>query len=277
MKVVVLVYESYQANHIVQKIARNRSIIISGIVRSISIAPKKHNLQSFFSTFRRSPLYCVFKGVEQLTTRISWILNRLNGRKGTSTSLKVFASAHHIPLIDSRNINSEKTLALIGTWKPDLLVSVHFNQRIGKSCLSIPIIGTINVHGALLPRYRGLFPYFWAMMNGENEIGVTVHWVDDEFDTGDIIVQNKFKIEHGNTLNSVSWNGAKVAANILDSAITKIVSCRYLHVKQDHSGSSYYSWPTNSDVRRFYRHGRRFGSISEIYKYIRTGFITASA
>jgi folate-dependent phosphoribosylglycinamide formyltransferase PurN len=269
MKILILTFESYQANHIIQQIAGNRSITISGIVRSVSVLSKRNNLQSFFLLMRRSPFFCIHKIIELLMTRVSWNLNRLNGRKGTSMSLRRFTASQHIPLIDTRNINGERTLALIKECEPDLLVSVHFNQRIGKNCLSIPAVGVINVHGSLLPQYRGLFPYFWAMMSGEKEIGVTVHWVDYEFDTGDIILQKKLKIEHDDTLNIMSWKGAKLAAEILNSAIAQIAAGSYLHVQQDHSRSSYYSWPGFSDVRHFYRLGKRFGSIFEIYKYIR--------
>lgn len=74
-------------------------------------------------------------------------------------------------------------------YRPDLVVCYGFPWRIPPAVLSIPRLGIINIHPSLLPKYRGPFPVPWAIRNGDTELGVTLHWMDADFDTGAIIVQ----------------------------------------------------------------------------------------
>jgi methionyl-tRNA formyltransferase len=87
--------------------------------------------------------------------------------------------------------------------QPDLLLSVHFNQRLGSEVLALPPRGALNVHGALLPRNRGLFPHFWALANGDSETGVTVHWMDERLDHGDVLLQRTVAIAPHDTVHAL--------------------------------------------------------------------------
>lgn len=74
-------------------------------------------------------------------------------------------------------------------YQPDLIVCLGFSWRLPKGVLQVPRLGAINVHPSLLPKYRGPIPIHWAIRNGDPELGVTVHWMDENFDTGRVIVQ----------------------------------------------------------------------------------------
>lgn len=91
--------------------------------------------------------------------------------------------------IESKDVNSVEVIRTIQKIKPNLIISVNFNQIIKKELLDIPNLGSINIHASLLPKYRGRAPLNWAILNGEENVGITVHYIDEGIDTGQIILQ----------------------------------------------------------------------------------------
>ena len=87
----------------------------------------------------------------------------------------------------------------IRNLKPDLIMSIGWRRLIPKSVFQIPRFKTINLHDGLLPQYRGFAPINWAIINGETEIGVTIHYIDESADTGDIILQKQITIDNEKT------------------------------------------------------------------------------
>lgn len=92
-------------------------------------------------------------------------------------------------------INADETYRRVSEAKPDLCVIAHFERLIKQSLLDIPPMGFINLHPSLLPDYRGMAPQHWPIINREKEAGITVHYVDETADTGDIIIQCVFPID----------------------------------------------------------------------------------
>jgi methionyl-tRNA formyltransferase len=150
-------------------------------------------------------------------------------------------------------------------------VSVHFTHRLGRDVLAIPRLGTVNVHGALLPRNRGLFPYFWELANGDADAGVTVHWVDEKLDTGDVILQRAIQIDAGDTVSSLAWKGADTGAALLEDVLALLASGAAPRVRQPAGGASYFSWPKRADVTRLRRAGRGLGSLRDAWRRIMRG------
>ncbi len=105
------------------------------------------------------------------------------------------AKSHGIPLLCPASVNSDESLAEIGRFGADLHVSMSYDQILREQILSLPPRGTLNCHAGALPFYRGRNPLTWAIINGEAEFGVTVHWVDLGIDTGDIVRQVKTPIK----------------------------------------------------------------------------------
>ena len=135
----------------------------------------------------------------------------------------------------------------------------------------MPKRGVINVHPALLPRNRGLFPYFWALANGDDESGVTVHWVDPSFDTGAILVQKPLSISADDTVISLAEKSAELGADLLVEAVNLIIQGDPPRNAQDVTAASYYSWPSSEAVRRFYQRGRRYGTLKEMWQMMTHG------
>lgn len=99
------------------------------------------------------------------------------------------AERHGIPFLTVPDVNDPAFVAEVGTWKPDLLVSMSFDQILRRDILTAAPLGFVNCHAGSLPFYRGCNPINWAIINGEPRFGVTVHFVDDGIDTGDIVLQ----------------------------------------------------------------------------------------
>ena len=127
-----------------------------------------------------------------------------------------------IDVIYSPNINSEEFIKQISIYQVDLFVSMSFNQIFRKHFYEIPPLKTINCHAGKLPLYRGRNILNWALINDEKEFGITVHYVDEGIDTGDIIVQEVYPITDEDTYATLLERAYEGCADVLYKGIKKI-------------------------------------------------------
>ena len=134
MKIVILTYESYQSNLIIQQGLNNFHDQVVGIIQSENIIPGKSLLQSMLFIFKKTGLiFVVHKGLEIAISRIFGIVARLLRMHLAVPALQQMAESHGIPLTGTKNVNQSASVEIIRNWKPDLIVSIHFNQLIKKS------------------------------------------------------------------------------------------------------------------------------------------------
>lgn len=138
-------------------------------------------------------------------------------------------------LFQPQRIRAPETVEQLRSLQPGLLVAAAFGQLLTAEVLSIPRLGCVNVHGSLLPKYRGAAPVQWAVINGERETGVTVMWMDEGLDTGDIIMQRAHLIAPDATAGSLMGELAEVGAILLEEALEAIARGTAPRVPQDHS------------------------------------------
>ncbi len=139
-------------------------------------------------------------------------------------ALKRAAEQKVIPFLVHLNINSIEFLGSIQGFSWDLFVSMSFNQIFRKSVIGSPPLGTINCHAGKLPFYRGRNVLKWALINDEREFGITVHYVDDGIDTGDIIRLQCFRITGADDYGSLLEPAYFGCADLLDQVIRDILS-----------------------------------------------------
>jgi len=132
---------------------------------------------------------------------------------------------------------------------PDLLVICHFQKIISKTLIDVPKFGSINLHPSLLPNYRGMAPQHWPIINGDSETGVTVHFVDEGVDTGDIIIQQKLRIEDSWYVYDLQKNMKSIYSTILRDAIDKIFKGNHNYSTQYNLEGSYYARLKISDCQ----------------------------
>ena len=115
----------------------------------------------------------------------------------SSNQLRKLLEEKKIPVIElTQNINKPESVAAIRSYQPDLLISILGNQIFKEPIINLAPKGCLNLHTALLPKYRGLMPTFWVLKNNEKYTGVSVFFVDKGIDSGPIVVQKKLEIQN---------------------------------------------------------------------------------
>jgi methionyl-tRNA formyltransferase len=122
---------------------------------------------------------------------------------------------------------------------PDLFIVVAYGQILSKSLLTIPKHGAVNVHGSLLPKYRGAAPIAWAILKGEKETGVTTMMMDEGMDTGDLLLQSKVPIREEETTETLHDRLASLGAQMLTETLKRMKTGEIQPIPQDHSKASY--------------------------------------
>ena len=116
------------------------------------------------------------------------------GQKVRKSSVKTFALQHRLPLLQPHNLKDQSFLEDLKSLHADIQVVVAF-RKLPKVVWDMPMLGTFNLHASLLPKYRGAAPINWSIINGDRESGVTTFFIDDNIDTGSIILQKRCPIK----------------------------------------------------------------------------------
>ena len=143
------------------------------------------------------------------------------------------AEANGIPVVLGQNINSDEFLDRIKEFRVDLFVSMSFNQIFKANTINYPPLKTINCHAGKLPYYRGRNILNWALINDEKEFGITVHYVDEGIDTGDIILQQTYPISDDDDYNTLLNRAYIGCSDVLYRAIKMIQDGTVKRISQD--------------------------------------------
>lgn len=151
------------------------------------------------------------------------------GLRITESPVKKYALEHNIPILQPKSLKAPEFLTQLQAWNADLFVVVAF-RLLPKEVWSMPRLGAFNLHAALLPQYRGAAPINWAIINGEKMTGVTTFMIDDGVDTGQIMLREQCKIEHGDTAGDLHDKlmelGSELVVNTADAIIENNVEFR---------------------------------------------------
>lgn len=142
------------------------------------------------------------------------------------------AQEHGIPLELSENINSRQFVEKMKQYGVDLFVSMSFNQIFKTEMINLPKYKTINCHAGKLPFYRGRNILNWALINDEKEFGITVHYLDEGIDTGDIILQETYAITDEDTYATLLTRAYAGCADVLYRAIKMIQKDEVKRIRQ---------------------------------------------
>src|SRR5262249_16753072 len=140
--------------------------------------------------------------------------------------------------------------------RPALTVSVAAAHMFKDPLAKTPTLGCINIHGALLPRYRGMLPSFWTLFNGEREGGVTVHYMNPGIDDGSIIAQRRFPIHDRDTVETLIGRSKALGAEVLTEVLARIKRGDVATAPNNAADGTYYSSPPRTDVQSLKARGR---------------------
>lgn len=164
---------------------------------------------------------------------------------------------HGVPELRlDENVNAPASLHAIRALEPDLLISVAGNQIFRRPLLDLAPKGCLNLHTALLPKYRGLMPTFWVLKNAERETGVSVFLVDEGIDSGPIVVQRRVPIETA-SLEALIRQTKVIGMDAVWEAVEKLRKGRPELIANPDAEKTYFSFPTRADVRAFRAAGKR--------------------
>jgi methionyl-tRNA formyltransferase len=143
------------------------------------------------------------------------------GMKMTESAVKKYAVRHHLKVLQPEKLKNLEFLEELRSLNADLQIVVAF-RMLPESVWNMPPLGTINLHGSLLPQYRGAAPINWAVINGEKETGVTTFKLKHEIDTGNILIQENFPIDENETAGDVHDKMKEIGARVLVETVKGI-------------------------------------------------------
>ena len=253
--VLVMQDDPFYLPAVVERIARGRPDEIAAVViPSVGSRSKRLSDMVTRSVSVYGPVGTLRQGARYLWSRV---LDRVVPG-GPARSVETAAQHHGIPVAKPPSANDPSFLRWLSAAAPDVIASVSAEEVFGRELLSIPKLGCINVHSSMLPRYRGLYPSFWVLANGERQTGVTVHEMDTEIDNGAILLQRPLPIDPDETQDSLLRKTKGVAAELLLEAFDGLEKGGLVPAPNDPATGSYYGFPSRADVQRFRARGRRF-------------------
>lgn len=171
------------------------------------------------------------------------------GRKMVLTPppVKVCAEEHDIPVYQPNTLRGEEFAALLDTLAPELIIVAAYGKILPENVINYPSLGCINVHGSLLPKYRGAAPIQRAIMDGERETGITIMYMDVGLDTGDMLSKVVVPIEIFDNFETMHDKLAKAGAKLLILTIEALENGTAVREKQDDLKSTYAAKIENAD------------------------------
>ena len=164
-------------------------------------------------------------------------------------SVAELAAQHDIPVLVRTRPNDDEVIKALTDAEPDVIVATNWRTWIAPEVFAIPRHGTLNVHDSLLPAYGGFAPLNWALINGEPEVGVTAHLMNEEFDAGDIVRQIRVPVGDEDTVTELFHRTLALFGPITVEALELIESGQGERIAQDPAKASFFHKRAVEDSR----------------------------
>ncbi|RUM46411.1 MAG: methionyl-tRNA formyltransferase [Desulfocapsa sp.] len=157
------------------------------------------------------------------------------GKKLTPTATKLVAETAGIPVLQPTKIRTQDFVNILRSFAPDLIVVAAYGRILPSSILELPPLGCINIHGSLLPRHRGAAPIQWAILAGDKEAGVTIMQMDENMDTGNILLPASIPVTDEETAGGLFEKLSQLGGTTLLKALNLLRDNKLPPIEQDHS------------------------------------------
>lgn len=262
-RVIFCTYSSIYSSKVLELLIADDNIDVVAIINSTRVIHPKYGFfrgaikQIQASGFR----YATY--LFMVTDLFRWLQPLSKYKKSVLKTVHRLATENNIPVLDCVDINSDKAVEFIQKAKPDYLLAAHFNQLLKASVLDLPDMDFLNIHPSLLPNYKGVDPVFFALLDQNKKIGVTLHKMADTFDSGEILMQKSIVNDSNRSLflanNQLFEEGAELALEWIGNTGLKPVNI------VDNTLGQYDSWPSAEKVRYFKRMGNHLIGLSEFW------------
>ncbi|MHB8068514.1 MAG: formyltransferase [Desulfobaccales bacterium] len=180
------------------------------------------------------------------------------------SSVRDLAFKHYLPVYQPEDANAPAFVAAMAQLQPDFLFSCYYRHMLKKPLLGLPRLGALNLHGSLLPRYRGRCPVNWVLIHGETETGVTLHYMEEKPDKGAIVAQKKVPITPEDTALTLFARMTAAAGELMQEIYPALRAGTAPKIPQDQSQASYFGGRRPEDGRIDWQK-----SAQEIYNLVR--------
>ncbi len=206
----------------------------------------------FINLFRQHGFDFLFRRVsELLLIKLHFYCRKCLGKRFKSPaylSIEELALDYPMKIREVDDHNGPETVRALKEFAPDIGILTN-TRRIRTHVLSIPRMGFLNLHASLLPKYAGLEAIFWALYYGEKEVGVTVHFVTEDIDRGDILMQEKIPVTEWDDEISLQRKSLWLGTYLVMEALRGLKTGTLVPQPQSMEGATYYSWPTAKQRR----------------------------
>jgi methionyl-tRNA formyltransferase len=174
---------------------------------------------------------------------------RGRGQVVTPSPVKELALAWNLPVLQPQRLKDPELQQRLAAYAPDLMIVVAYGRILPREILALPAVGCLNVHASLLPRYRGAAPINWALINGDQETGVTIQWLQYEVDSGPIFIQERLPINEEDNAGTLYPKLAERGAAVLVQALESLRRGEEIRQPQPEAGITY-APPITPEMRR---------------------------
>lgn len=161
------------------------------------------------------------------------------GKKMVPTPVKACALEHGIPVLQPEKVKEPEFVEQLRSYEPDLIAVTAFGQILSEPILEMPKYGCINVHGSLLPKYRGAAPMQWSIIDGEKVTGITTMYMAKGLDSGDMLLKAEVEITDEDTFATIHDKMAVTGANLLLDTLDQLETGTLERIPQDHDAATY--------------------------------------
>lgn len=161
------------------------------------------------------------------------------GKKMVPTPVKACALEHGIPVLQPEKVKEPEFVEQLRSYEPDLIAVTAFGQILSEPILEMPKYGCINVHGSLLPKYRGAAPMQWSIIDGEKVTGITTMYMAKGLDSGDMLLKAEVEITDEDTFATIHDKMAVTGANLLLDTLDQLEAGTLERTPQDHDAATY--------------------------------------
>ena len=269
-KLIFCSYSCIYSSLVLNKLLEDKNIDVVAIVNSSRILKPDYGVltgslkQIRLSGWRYSTYLFL------ITDIFHWLQAVLTLRKQSLKTIHGIAKQNDIPIINTKDINGKESIDFIRNHQADFLLAAHFNQLVKPEILAMPSLECLNIHPSLLPAFKGVDPVFYAILQKQGGVGVSLHRMAESFDTGEVLLQAEQAIAiTGNCLFSINCElfvkGAELAVNWINGVQPPTIPTLLENDDQ------YDSWPTVEKVAQFSGSGSKLMCLLKYLSIIFTG------
>lgn len=256
MKIAILIVdEPIYLPVFIRKFLTERAADTIGVFKVKPLYKKESSFQAAIKYLKTFGIWATI----HLTLRVIWQMvgDRLPGHLKRDHSVQSVCDDFGITCVDVKNVNSPEFIEHLRKSDLDIIVSVSVPQIFKKDLISLPKVACLNIHGSILPEYKGIMPSFWVLANDEKRTGVSIFEVNAGIDTGDIVGQAVYDIVPGISQDELIKKSKILACDLLLALIKKYETGTVSKVQFDPNQGNYYKWPTPEDVKKLKKNGYR--------------------